>query len=160
MHTVQEQTTVHSTFVIEKHYAATPERIFAAFADPVKRRRWNAEGPGREVEVFTMDFRIGGHDRTEYRFAVDGPLRGAVIVNESRYQEIVPNRRIVMVYTMAFGEHPFSASQTTFELIPTGHGTDLIFTEQAAFFENADGPARREEGWRKLLDKLANELGD
>jgi hypothetical protein len=28
-------------------------------------------------------------------------------------------------------------------------------THQAAFFEGADGPAMREDGWRKLLDKLS-----
>jgi len=38
--------------------------------------------------------------------------------------------------------------------VPSPKGTDLIFTEQAAFFEGADGPQIREEGWRKLLDNL------
>jgi hypothetical protein len=38
--------------------------------------------------------------------------------------------------------------------LPSPKGTDLIFTEQAAFFEGADGPRIREEGWRKLLDNL------
>ena len=33
-----------------------------------------------------------------------------------------------------------------------------MFTEQAAFFEGADGPQMREDGWRKLLDQLAAEL--
>jgi hypothetical protein len=44
------------------------------------------------------------------------------------------------------------------EFLPTQQGTDLIFTEQAAFFEGADGPEMREEGWHKLLEHLAKEL--
>jgi uncharacterized protein YndB with AHSA1/START domain len=48
----------------------------------------------------------------------------------------------------------FSASQVTFELVPTDQGTDLILTHQGAFFEGSDGPEMREEGWNKLMDKL------
>ncbi len=158
MHAVQEQTVVHSSFSIEKHYPVPPEKVFAAFSDPAKRRRWHAEGPGREIQHFAMDFRIGGQDRVEYRFDPNGPLKGAVITKELRYQDILPNRRIVTVYTMAFGEHPFSSSQSTFELIPNATGTDLIFTEQAAFFENADGPEMRKAGWETLLSNLARVL--
>jgi len=158
MHTVQEQTVVHSTFTLEKHYPVSPEKVFAAFSDPAKRRRWNGEGPGAELLRFDMDFRIGGLDRSEHRFAADGPLKGAVLVRQLHYQDIVPNRRIVTVYTWSIGDRPFSSSQSTFELIPTENGTDLIFTEQGAFFENSDGPKMREDGWRSLLDKLGAEL--
>jgi hypothetical protein len=42
--------------------------------------------------------------------------------------------------------------------VPTEKGTDLILTHQAAFFEGADGPKMRQDGWRKLLEKLAKEL--
>jgi hypothetical protein len=44
------------------------------------------------------------------------------------------------------------------EFLSTASGTDLIFTEQGAFFEGADGPQMREDGWRKLLEHLAKEL--
>jgi hypothetical protein len=46
------------------------------------------------------------------------------------------------------------------ELLPADRGTDLIFTEQAAFFEGADGPQMRQEGWAKLLESLARELAN
>lgn len=74
------------------------------------------------------------------------------------YRDIVPNRRIVIAYTMTLGAHRISSSHATVEFVPSGQGTDLIFTEQAAFFEGADGPKIREEGWRKLLDQLAMTL--
>ena len=56
---------------------------------------------------------------------------------------------------MTLGDCCISSSHATVELLP---GTDLVFNEQAAFFEGADGPQLREEGWRKLLEHLAKEL--
>ena len=66
--------------------------------------------------------------------------------------------RIVLAYTMAIGEKPFSASLATFEMMPSNAGTHFIFTEQGAYFEGADGPEGRKEGWRLLLERLASEL--
>jgi len=45
------------------------------------------------------------------------------------------NRRIVFAYTMSMGDRRFSSSQATVELLAAGKGTDLIFTEQGAFFK-------------------------
>ena len=59
---------------------------------------------------------------------------------------------------MTIAENIISASLGTIELLPTEGGTDLVFTHQAAFFEGADGPEMRQEGWRKLLDQLTVEL--
>jgi hypothetical protein len=59
---------------------------------------------------------------------------------------------------MTLGDRCISSSHATVELLPTEPGTDLVFTEQAAFFEGADGPQLRQEGWRKLLEHLAKEL--
>ena len=48
----------------------------------------------------------------------------------------------------------FSASLVTFELLPTGKGTDIIITHQGAYFEGSDGPAIRHQGWNVLADRL------
>jgi hypothetical protein len=53
---------------------------------------------------------------------------------------------------------PFSASLATLEIEPSGPGALLRYTEQAAFFDGADGPAMREQGWNELLNNLANFL--
>jgi uncharacterized protein YndB with AHSA1/START domain len=59
---------------------------------------------------------------------------------------------------MAIAEKCVSVSLVTIELLPSDRGTDLICTHQGAFFEGSGGPAMREEGWRKLLDKLTGEF--
>src|ERR1700730_9682302 len=149
----------HSTFVIERSYPAAAERVFAAFSDPVKKRRWFAESEGLEVDSFEMDFRVGGFERSRFRFKGSTPIaEGTPCENDSVYLDIVLRQRIVLAYTMSVGGKRISASQATFELRSAGTGTQLIFTEQAAFFEGADGPEMRKSGWGQLLDRLGKEL--
>jgi uncharacterized protein YndB with AHSA1/START domain len=141
---MQEQSIIHNTFVIERSYPVPPERVFAALSDPAKKRRWFLDGRGNKVEYYEMQFEVGGKERA--RFFHDGPMAGIPFTNDGTYQDIVSDR--------------LSAALTTFELLPTETGTDLIFTHQAAFFEGADGPAMRETGWRTLLERLAAALAN
>lgn len=149
---------IHSTFVLERDYPASPERVFTALSDPANKRRWFAEGEGFEVVSFTMDFRVGGSEQAEYRFKPGTPFPGAGMANHTTYLDIVANERIVLAYTMIMGEQRISSSLATFELLPTEAGTRLVFTEQAAFFAGADGPEMRQAGWTSLLDRLVAEL--
>ena len=148
----------HDTFVIERTYPVSAERIFAAFADPAQKRRWFAEGENHDIEQFEMDFRPGGLEHATYRFKAGTPFPGLQMSNEGTYLDIIPNRRIVTVSTMAFAGNRISASLVTVELFPTPQGTKLICTHQGAFFEGADGPRIREAGWLKLFGNLEREL--
>ncbi len=153
-----EQSTVHNTFVIERSYPKPPATVFAAFANPATKRRWFAEGHSHNVDEFTMDFRVGGNERSAYRFKEGTPFPGVPLVSEGRYLDIVPNQRIVSAADMSIGGKRISAAMVTIEFLPTEKGTDLICTHQGAFFEGADGPKMREEGWRKLFAQLEAEL--
>jgi uncharacterized protein YndB with AHSA1/START domain len=155
---MEEQSVIHSTFVIERSYPKPSERVFSAFADAAQKRRWFAEGKSHDVEEFEMDFRVGGIERARYRFKEGTPFPGVALTNEGSYQDIVPNRRVVMASTMALGDQRISASLVTIEFSPSEKGTDVICTHQGAFFEGADGPQLREAGWRHLFEQLAKEL--
>jgi uncharacterized protein YndB with AHSA1/START domain len=145
----------HDTFVIERIYEASPERVFAAWADPAQKRQWFAEGEDWAVDSFEADFRECGLERSRFRFA-----GGQELANDTFYHHIVPDRRIVSSYTMTVAGSCISASLTTMELEPVGPKTRLRFTEQVAFFEGADGTERRREGWGVLLDRLTAALSN
>jgi uncharacterized protein YndB with AHSA1/START domain len=156
--TLQQPTVIHSTFVLERSLAVTPERVFAAFADPIKKRRWFIEGGHHDIERFDMDFRIGGSERASYRFKEGTPLAGKILTSESIYQDIVPDRRMVFASSMSLADNRISATLVTVEILASQTGADLILTHQGAFFEGSDGPRRREDGWCKLLDRLMLEF--
>ena len=151
-------TVTHATFTIERNYPVSPDRVFAAFADPAKKRRWFAEGDNRQPEAYELDFRVGGTERTQSRLGPNTPFPGTAMTNHTTYQDIVPNRRIVFAYTMTLGENRISASLATVEFLASDGGTRLLFTEQGAFFEVSDGPKMREDGWNHILDGLAAEV--
>jgi uncharacterized protein YndB with AHSA1/START domain len=145
---------IHSTFAVERSYPVTPERAFAAFADPEQKRRWFVAGDNHTVEHYELDFRVGGKERACLRFNEGTPLAGKLYTNDIGYLDIVPDRRIVFASAMVIGEKCVSASLATVEFLPSEDGTDLVFTHQGVFFEGSGGPEMREAGWRKLLSRL------
>jgi uncharacterized protein YndB with AHSA1/START domain len=148
-----QNSVLHSTFCIERTYPQPPARVFSAFADKAKVRRWRVEGEGFKIHEFTFDFRVGGSEVSRFSHA-----GGPEIRLDAQFQDIIPDQRIVFVYRMAMGNKPFSASLTTVELVPSGEGTLLTYTEQGAFFDGFDSAQGREEGCRGLLESLAVEL--
>jgi len=157
---MQEPSVVHNTFVLERSFPKPPKTVFAAFAEQDKKRHWYAEGEGHELQQFELDFRVGGTERQKYRLGAGTPVAGMIITNESRYQDIVPERRIVFAATMDLGEKRILISLVTVEFLETGEGTDLILTNQGIYLSGPSGltPPMLETGWRGLLDKLHAEL--
>jgi len=152
------QPAVHATFVIERIYPHPVAKVFAAFANPALKTQWYSRAPGAAGGDFDMDFRTSGHERMRYTMGDDTPFSGAILATEGLYLDIVPEARIVTGSNMTMNGRVFSSSLLTFEFAAEGDTTRLTVTHQGAFFEHADGPAMREDGWNKLLDRLGDSL--
>jgi uncharacterized protein YndB with AHSA1/START domain len=146
------RTAQHGTIRLERTYKAPPARVFAAWAEPEARAKWDV--PGRWVIAEqTFDFREGG--REVKRFGPQGDPR---LVADTLYLDIVPQRRIVFSYSMTSRGTPISVSLTTIELSADGKDTHLLLTEQIVFLDGNDNAANREEGLASMLDKIGETL--
>jgi len=145
---VSERSVTHDKFTIERTYDAPPQRVFGAWSEPAAKARWF--GPG---DAYELDFRVGGREHLSAR----GP-DGSNYAFDSRYQDIVPDERIVYAYDMHREQTRISVSLATIEFKPAGKGTRLVMTEQGAFLDGQDDPALRLKGTGGLLERLAAEL--
>lgn len=145
--------TQHADFVIERTFDAAPEAVFAAWSDPAAKRRWFAEGEGFSTDIYALDFREGGEERW-----VGVAPNGMKIENNTRYFDIIENRRIVSAYAMIVDGRRISASLSTIILSAKEEGALLAYREQAAFFDGGDGPEIRKAGWEALFQSLSEEL--
>jgi uncharacterized protein YndB with AHSA1/START domain len=144
-----ERSVEHATIIIERSYPASPERTFGAWADSEAKARWLGVPEG-ELE---LDFRVGGRERHQ------GTLpNGRVYTYQAVYQDIIRPRRILYTYEMLLDGRRISISLATAEFTPEGDGTRLVFTEQGAFLDGHEAPARRDTGMGSLLNALGKEL--
>jgi len=150
---MNERSVTHATFVIERKYAASPARVFAAWSNLEAKARWSSCHENGRIQEF--DFRVGG--REIFR---GGPPGGPVYTSEAHYQDIVPNERIVFAYDLHRDDTRISVSLTTIEFKAEGKGTRLVFTEQGAFLDGHDTPAQREHGTSVGLDRVEAALRD
>jgi len=140
----------HSTFVIEREYAAPPARVFAAWSDAKAKAEWFG------ASDFELDFRVGGREVNR-----GGPEGGPVFTYDAQYQDIVEDERIVYTYDMHLNGSRISVSVSTVELKPEdGERTRLVYTEQGAFLDGLDDPRAREGGTAGLLEAIERVLAE
>jgi uncharacterized protein YndB with AHSA1/START domain len=137
---------------ISRRLAATPERVFAAFADPRLVERWLTPSPEISLTVRLFEFREGGM----YRFAYRLP-DGATVVVGGVYRRIDPPWKIVFSWVIEPpDEHAGIDSEVTVTITAHGDGAELVIHHEKLV--RPDAMARHAEGWRGALEQLATTL--
>lgn len=137
----------HSTFTLERTYAASPATVFAAWSDRDAKAKWFAAEDGR----YSLDFRVGGTE------AVHG-ADGTGLVAKSEYHDIVADERIVYTTALFTDGVLSTVSLTTVRFARDGDGTRLVLTEQGTFLDDREQPEWREQGTGDWLDALARQV--
>ena len=139
---------VKPSLTIKRRFNASPAKVFAAWTDPEKVKRWM--GPG-EVKVLATegDARTGGRFRWLMQ-APDGEHHDVSGV----YREVIPNEKLV--FTWAWKSTPERESLVTVTVKPDGDGTLMTLTHEQFFDETARD--NHNKGWTSAVDKLGEYL--
>jgi len=147
---------VHSTFHLERTYAAPIGRVWKALTDEAAKDKWFGGSP-RSWDLLErqMDVRVGGREHVKGRW--EG---GMVSTFDATYHDVIPNERLVYTYELHLNDKKISVSLATLQLKSAGGKTTLKVTEQGAFLDGYDDAGSREHGTGLLLDALGASLMD
>jgi len=139
-----QTTATKPSLTLKRRLNAPPAKVFAAWIDPEKVKRWMGPGEVKAVSV-ECDARPGGR----YRWVMRSPA-GEIHDVGGVYREFIPNQKLV--FTWAWASTPERESLVTVELKPDGDGTLLTLTHEQFF--DADARDRHQGGWTGALDKM------
>ncbi|HYA06374.1 MAG TPA: SRPBCC domain-containing protein [Xanthobacteraceae bacterium] len=142
------QTAVKPSLTLKRRLKAPPAKVFAAWTDPDKVKRWMGPGEAKVLKV-ECDARPGGR----YRWLMQDPAGEQHDVS-GVYREFVANQKLV--FTWAWKTMPERESLVTVLLKPDGDGTLLTLTHEQ--FADEDARDRHRQGWTGALDKLEKML--
>jgi uncharacterized protein YndB with AHSA1/START domain len=142
----------HTDFVIEREFAAIPEAVFQAWADPQAKRRWS-DCHAEHTTEYRLDFRPLGHE-THHVVYPDGRVQQI----EKVFFDIVDARRIVFTYDTRLDSRRLSVSLVTVEFFASLRGPRMVYTEQLAYLDGHEDRAQRLHGTEESLDRLGLDL--
>lgn len=148
-----QRSVAHTSFVIERNFAAPPQIVFRAWSDPDAKRRWSDCHSDMSNRHYSLDFRPGGSEMN--RLVTPD---GAVHLVQAHFFDIVADERIIYAYDISVGERRLSASLVTVQFEPSRAGTRMVFTEQVAFLDGYEDHGERIRGTKDGLDRLELEL--
>jgi len=139
----------HGQFALRRAFAATPERLFRAFADVEAKAKWFVGPEGCQTLERAMDASVGGRERVRTRFP-----GGLIATFDAVYLDVVADERLIYAYEMHLDDRKISVSLATLSFAPDPKGALLTLTEQGAFLDGYDDEGNRERGTGGLLDAV------
>ena len=139
-----ESAILQPSLTLKRRLKAPPAKVFAAWTDPEKMKRWMGPGEVKTIRA-EADTRVGGR----YRIVMQAP-NGEEYDVGGVYREVVADEKLV--FTWAWKSAPERESLVTLLLKPDGDGTLLTLTHEQ--FADEDSRNGHEQGWNSSLDKL------
>jgi uncharacterized protein YndB with AHSA1/START domain len=139
----------HTDFVIQREFAATPQAVYQAWADPEAKRSWS-DCHAEHTTEYSLDFKLHGRETHQVNYP-DGRIQRI----EKVFFDIVPEQRIVFAYDIALDGRRLSVSLVTVEFFASRSGTRMVYTEQLAYLDGHEDRDQRMRGTEEGMDRLA-----
>ena len=131
---------------VTHRFAASAERVYDAWLDPEKVRRFLYATATGEIVRCDIDARVGG------RYTIVDRRHGEDVLHEGTYLELERPSR--MVFTLRVPKYSSDEDRVTIEITPLAHGCDLTLSTQTADAWADD----TQRGWAMILDVLDETL--
>lgn len=138
------------TVTVKRHFKVSPERVFDAWLDPNKARRFLFTDPSGEVIRCEIEPRVGGKFIIVDRRATGGGKYTGDIEHTGEYLEIDRPRHLV--FTFSVPKYSPLATQVSIDIVPTHSGCELTLTHTGVL---PDYEKDTHTGWNTILDGLA-----
>ncbi len=135
-----------TTVTVKHRFAASAERVFDAWLDPSKVKRFLYTTATSEIVRCDVDARVGG------RYAIVDRRHGEDVLHEGTYLELERPRRLV--FTLRVPKYSPEEDRISIEIVPLEHGCELTLTTETPDAWADD--SRR--GWAMILDVLDEAL--
>ena len=132
---------------VTRRFEASAERVFDAWLDPARARRWLFATPTGTMVRAEIDARVGG------RFRFVDRRDGDDVEHVGEY--VVIDRPRKLVFTFAVPQFSSEYTRVTIDIAPRGAGCELSLTHEGVLPEYAE---RNVQGWTMILDGCAASL--
>jgi uncharacterized protein YndB with AHSA1/START domain len=132
-----------SSVRIQRHFDASPERVFDAWTNPEIARKWLFTTPASEKNTTEMDPRLGG------KWTIADTRDGLDYKALGEYVEFDRPRRLVFTFGMPQFSEEFA--RVIVEIEPEGTGSILSITHERLPWAAL---SQTEQGWCEMLINL------
>lgn len=124
-----------------------PERVFDAWTDPDRMRRWMRPGPIDDARV-ELDVRVGGAFRIDM---IDGEK---VMAHSGEYQVVDRPKRLVFTWNADWIP---GGSTVYLDFREVDGGTEIVLVHEG--LPSEDSVENHRKGWASILEALADYMG-
>ncbi len=131
------------TVRVTRRFDASPERVFDAWLDPRKARKFLFATPSGEMVRAEIDPRVGGS------FLFVDRRDGVDVDHIGEYLEIDRPRRLAFTFSVPL--YSAEITRVFIEIVPVDGGCELTLTHEGVL---PDWESRTRAGWGSILDQL------
>lgn len=137
------------TVRVTRRFSASPERVFDAWLDVEKARKFLFATPTGKMVRAEIDPRVGG------RFLFTDRRDGEDVEHSGEYVEIERPRRLVFDFRVE--KYSSETTRIAIAIAPLESGCELTLTHEGVWVDYSE---RTQSGWTMILDGLAKAIGE